>query len=105
MIKVFFSPMGQTAAEAAERRYARSAEYRAVHDRLEPYRLIAEAVIMARVAQKLSQRQLASRVGVRVSTIALLESGATSVSATLLIRLGEVLGISLESPEVSSDVE
>jgi ribosome-binding protein aMBF1 (putative translation factor) len=100
MIKPPISPIGQTSQEAAAGRYAKSVEYRAIHDQLAPYRRIAGAVIHARVAQKLSQRQLASRVGVRVSTIALLESGLTSVSATLLARLGEVLGISLEATDV-----
>jgi ribosome-binding protein aMBF1 (putative translation factor) len=105
MIKPPISPIGQTSQEAAAGRYARSAQYRAIHNHLKPYRRIAKAVIHARVAQKLSQRELAARVGVRVSTIALLESGTTSVSATLLARLGEVLGISLETPEASPDVE
>jgi DNA-binding XRE family transcriptional regulator len=96
MIKPPISPIGQTSQEAAAGRYAKSAQYRAIHNQLAPYRRVAAAVIHARVAQKLTQRQLASLVGVRISTITLLESGLTLVSATLLARLGEVLGISLE---------
>jgi ribosome-binding protein aMBF1 (putative translation factor) len=103
MIKIPIRSLGQTIQAAAAGHYARSAQYRAIHDQLAPYRRIAEAVISARVAQKLSQRQLAAQVGVRVSTIALLEAGTTSVSANLLALLGEVLGISLEG--ATTDVE
>jgi ribosome-binding protein aMBF1 (putative translation factor) len=74
------SPIGQSSQEAAAERYRTDADYRAAHDRLAPYRAIARAVILARVAKRLTQRDLAGMLGTTDSAISRIESGERAIS-------------------------
>ena len=87
------SPIGQTSQEAASERYRRDAAYRAAHDRLTPYRVIARAVILARVAKHLTQRDLAGMIGTTDSAISRIESGERAISLETLRKLGAALDI------------
>jgi DNA-binding XRE family transcriptional regulator len=83
------SPIGSTAAEAAARRAARSAEYRAEQERLRPYREVARTVILLRTRAEISQEELARRVGTSKSAIVRLESGRHQPTMETLRRVAE----------------
>jgi ribosome-binding protein aMBF1 (putative translation factor) len=87
------SPIGQTSQEAASERYSRGPGYRDEHDRLAPYRVIARAVILARVARHLTQRDLASMLGTTDTAISRIESGERAISLETLRKLGAALDI------------
>lgn len=87
------SPLGSTAQQATSRRYARSAEYREQHDRLAPYRVIADAVILARGAHKLTQRELGEMLGTTDTAISRIESGRHPVTLKTLGKLGKALDL------------
>jgi ribosome-binding protein aMBF1 (putative translation factor) len=87
------SPIGQSSQEAAAERYRTDADYRAAHDRLAPYRAIARAVILARVAKRLTQRDLAGMLGTTDSAISRIESGERAISLETLRKLGVALDI------------
>ncbi len=85
------SPLGSTAESAAKRRNTRSGAYRAQHDRLAPYRVIAEAVILARGAKDLTQKELGDLVGTTYSAISRVESGNHPIALETLAKLGAAL--------------
>jgi ribosome-binding protein aMBF1 (putative translation factor) len=85
--------IGHTSQEAASERYKRDGRYRAAHDRLAPYRVIARAVILARVAQHLTQRDLAGMLNTTDSAISRIESGERAISLETLRKLGAALDI------------
>lgn len=87
------SPLGSTAEEAANRRYERNADYREQHDRLAPYRAIADAVILARGAHKMTQRELGEIIGTTDTAISRIESGRRPVTLETLSKLGKALGL------------
>lgn len=76
------SPVGETV----------SAGIRAEPDRLAGFEQLARIVIMRRAVLKLSQEQLAERMGTTASVISRIESGQHTTSAKTLKRLGEALG-------------
>ena len=88
------SPVGHTAAEAAASRYERSAAYREQHDRLAPYRVVAEAVILGRGKKRMTQDDLGRAIGTTGSAVSRIESGTRAVAMSTLAKLGEVLEIS-----------
>jgi len=85
--------VGTTSAEAAAGRYRRAAEYRGEHDRLAPFRAIAEVVILGRAARGWTQRQLARELGTTNTVVSRIESGRHAVSLDTLLRLSRVLGV------------
>jgi transcriptional regulator with XRE-family HTH domain len=87
------SPIGQAGHEAASDRYDHDPAYRAQHGRLAPYRAIARAVILARVAKHLTQRDLAAMLGTTDSAISRIESGERAISLETLRKLGVALDI------------
>jgi transcriptional regulator with XRE-family HTH domain len=91
--KMPISPIGKTSEEAASDRFEQDAAYREAHERLAPYRVIARAVILARVAKKLTQRDLAGMLCTTDSAISRIESGSRAVSLETLRKLGVALDI------------
>ncbi len=89
------SPIGSSAAEPRRRRAAASAAYRAEWARLEPYEAIARQVITLRAQHRLSQEELAERVGTSHSQISRIESGQHRTSVETLRRVAEAFGASL----------
>ncbi len=87
------SPLGTTAQDAAAGRYARSERYRAQHDRLAPYRVIAKAVILARADNGWTQKHLADAIGTTDTAISRIESGRHPISLETLTKLGSALDI------------
>jgi transcriptional regulator with XRE-family HTH domain len=87
------SPIGQTARKAASARYESDAAYREAHDQLAPYRAIARAVILARVARHMTQRDLAAMLGTTDSAVSRIESGGRAISLETLRKLGVALDL------------
>jgi ribosome-binding protein aMBF1 (putative translation factor) len=91
----FVSPVGTPAAEAAARRAARSAEYRAERDRLREFEDVARLVIRLRSKHGLTQKQLAKLVGTSHSAISRIESGQHKTSVETLRRIAKALNARL----------
>ena len=73
-----------------------SPEFRAEYQKAdEEFRLI-EALVLARTRAKLSQAELARRIGTTQSAIARLEGGGVSPSLSTLRRYAEATGARLE---------
>lgn len=87
------SPVGSSVETARRRRARRSAAYRAEQARLAPYEEIARLVIKHRMAQGLTQQELARRMGTSHSAISRIESGQHKTSVATLQRLAEALGV------------
>lgn len=87
------SPLGQTSTDVAAENYERSERYRAHHDRLAPYRVIARAVILARGAHGLTQKELGARIGTTDTAISRIESGRNPVTLDTLAKLGKALDL------------
>ena len=90
------SPPGQTSQEVAAEDYANDERYRAVHDRLAPYRVIARAVILERSRRHWTQKQLGALIGAPDSAISRIESGRHPVTLETLEKLGIALGIAFQ---------
>ncbi len=71
-------------------------EFKREYDALEPEYALAEQLIRKRLEKKLSQKQLADRVGTKQSAISRLESGAYNPSVAFLKRLAGALNTNLE---------
>jgi len=87
------SPVGTSAADAAERRRRRDPDYRAAQERLAPYEGIARFVITRRAELGLTQEQLAERMGTSHSAISRIESGQHRTSVATLERLAQALEV------------
>jgi ribosome-binding protein aMBF1 (putative translation factor) len=90
--QAWVSPIGSTSGAARRRRAARSAEYRAEHERLGPYEALARMVIARRIRYGLTQEQLADRMWTSVSAISRLESGQHRPNVETLEKLGRAFG-------------
>lgn len=84
------SPVGAPVSEARRRR-AHSPEYQAAQAHLAPYEAIARFVIQRRADLRLTQEQLAERMGTSHSAISRIESGQHRTSVATLERLAEAL--------------
>jgi len=83
-----------------KKRWMKEPSFKAGYDALQEEFTIASVLIEARVQAKLSQQQLAERMGTSQSTIARLESGTANPSISTLERIAKATGtracISLE---------
>ena len=68
-------------------------EFREEYEKLRPEYEFRSALIGARLQAKLTQAQLAERMGIKQSAIARLESGRQMPTLTTLLKLSEVLGV------------
>src|ERR1700676_777508 len=85
------SPVGEDASLAIRRR-SRKPEYRDSVARLAQSIAIADLVILHRTRNRLTQQQLADRMGTSVTAISRLESGRHLPSMETLRLIGEALG-------------
>jgi ribosome-binding protein aMBF1 (putative translation factor) len=86
------SPVGTSAAGAAQRRRKTGAAYRAAEQDAAPYEAIARFVIMRRAELGLTQAELARKVGTSHSAISRLESGQHRPGVATLERVAHALG-------------
>lgn len=89
------SPVGSTTRQAQRRRARGSAAYRAEQQRLAQFEELARLVIKHRAALRISQKELARRVGTSHSAISRLESGRHKTSVETLQRVAEALSVRL----------
>ena len=84
-------------------------EFREAYEDLAPEYEIINAMLDVRIAQDLTQRQLAELTGIRLTDISRLENGARNPSLDLLKRLAKGLGkqlhISFEDRKAEDDVQ
>jgi DNA-binding XRE family transcriptional regulator len=78
--------------DEVKKRLLSDPETKAAYDALEPEYRIAESMIKARLAKKLTQAELAERAGVKQETIARLESGTSNPTIATISRVATVLG-------------
>lgn len=67
-------------------------EFKAAYEALEPEYQMAQLMIEARLAKKLTQEQLAKKAGVNQATIARLESGTNNPTIATVTRVASALG-------------
>jgi DNA-binding XRE family transcriptional regulator len=65
---------------------------KAAYDALEPEYKLAESIIRARLAKKLTQVELAKRAGVSQTVIARIESGTNNPTISTVSRVANALG-------------
>jgi DNA-binding XRE family transcriptional regulator len=75
-----------------KKRLLEDPEVKAAYDALEPEYKLAESMIEARLAKKLTQEQLAAKAGVSQTVIARLESGTNNPTIATVSRVARVLG-------------
>jgi transcriptional regulator with XRE-family HTH domain len=78
------------------KRWLKDPEFKAGYDALEEEFAIASLVIEARTHAKLTQAELAEKMGTSQSTIARLESGKAAPSLSTLRRIAQATGTRLE---------
>jgi len=89
------SPIGRTAAEAAENQAKTDLEYRALRETHAAARAIAKQVIHHRTRNALSQQDLAKKIGTSHSQVSRIESGRHMPSVETLRRISEALDLNL----------
>lgn len=71
-------------------------EYQRAYEALEPEFAIARAIIDARVKRKISQAQLAKKMGTGQAVVSRLEGANASPSLSLIKRLASALNLKVE---------
>ena len=64
--------------------------------------LLAKQIQLARKRRRMSEHDLASRIGVARSTVQLIEKGAPSVAIGLVLEAATLVGVSLFVPEATT---
>lgn len=80
-----------TSAEDVHRKWMKNPKYRREYERLQPEFEIANQMIEARLKRKMSQEQLAKKVGTGQAVISRLEGMNASPSLSLLKRVASAL--------------
>ncbi|MGE0109247.1 MAG: helix-turn-helix domain-containing protein [Bdellovibrionales bacterium] len=78
------------------KKWMQNPKFRAAYDALEPEYAIASAIIEARKKAKLSQKELAHRMGTTQPVIARMEAGRQPPSTKTLFNLAKATGTHLE---------
>ncbi len=86
-----------------KRRLMEDPEFREEYGRIDDEFRLIEALVRARTAAKLTQAELARRLGTTQSAIARLEGGGVSPSFTTLRRYAEATGTRLTVGLVQAD--
>ena len=68
----------------------------------EALRLIAKQIRLARKGRRMSEHDLAKRIGVARSTLQLIEKGSPSVAAGLVFEAATLVGVPLFEPEATT---
>jgi len=78
-------------AEELHRKWMKDPEYRREYEKLEPEFQIARQIIAARIKRKMSQKELAEKIGTGQAVISRLEGMNAKPSISLLARVAEAL--------------
>lgn len=83
-------------AEDIHRKWMKNPKFRQEYEKLEPEFAIASTIIEARIKNKVSQEQLAKKMGTGQAVISRLESAMGSPSLSLIKRLASALDLRVE---------
>ena len=75
-----------------EKEALKDPEIKAEYDRLEPEFAIIRSIIKKRIEKKMSQKQLAAKMGTQQSALSRLESGTYNPSLAFLKKVSAALG-------------
>ena len=78
-------------AEELHREWMKDPEYRMEYEKLEPEFQIARQIIGARIKQKMTQKELAKKIGTGQAVISRLEGMNAKPSISLLTRVAQAL--------------
>ncbi len=78
-------------AEELHKEWMKDPEYRLEYDKLEPEFQIARQIIGARIKQKMTQKDLAKKIGTGQAVISRLEGMNAKPSISLLTRVAQAL--------------
>lgn len=78
-------------AEELHREWMKDPEYRLEYEKLEPEFQIARQIIGARIKQKMTQKELAEKIGTGQAVISRLEGMNAKPSISLLTRVAQAL--------------
>ncbi len=78
-------------AESLHQKWMKDPEYRSEYEKLEPEFQIARQIIGARIKQKITQEELAEKVGTGQAVISRLEGMNAKPSISLLQRVAKAL--------------
>lgn len=78
------------------KKWMRDPEFRREYERLAPEFEIARQIIDARIKRKITQEELAKRMGTGQAVISRLESANAKPSLSLIQRLAEALNLKVE---------
>ena len=92
-----------TKLKALKERFMKDPEFREEYVRVDEEYALVEALVRARTAAKLTQAELARRLGTTQSAIARLEGGRVSPSVTTLRRYAAATGTRLTVGLVRAD--
>ena len=84
-----------TSWKTYEKKLLKDKSFKKVADELEPEFVLADSLIKARKKQKLTQGELAQKIGTKQPVISRLETASSKPSLSLLKRIAEVLDTSL----------
>lgn len=82
-------------AEVLHQKWMKDPEYRREYDKLEPEFQIARQILSARIKKKMTQKELAEKVGTGQAVISRLEGMNAKPSISLLARVAEALQIKI----------
>lgn len=77
-------------------KWMKNSEYRLAYENLEPEFEIAKQIIEARIKRKISQEELAKRMGTGQAAVSRLEGANASPSLALIKRLANALNLKFE---------
>ncbi len=78
-----------------EQKFSKDKELKAISDQLEPEYLLAKSLIELRLKKKMSQQQLASKIGTKQPVISRLENMASKPTFSMLQRIAQALNAEL----------
>lgn len=82
--------------EELHKKWMKDPAYRLEYEKLEPEFALASAMIEARIKKKMSQEELAKRVGTGQAVISRLEGMNAKPSISLIQRVADALGLKFE---------
>ena len=89
-------PKGYSYWRDLEKKWMKNTKFRAEVEKTEPEYQIARSVIGARLKKKLSQTELAKKIGSKQPVVSRVESMSTSPTVSLLKRIAEALDSKLQ---------
>ncbi len=80
---------------SVKKQWLKDPAFKKEYDKLENRYAVIDKVIEARIKRKLTQTQLAKKIGTRQSAIARLESGSVNPSLDFMEKIASALGMRL----------